>query len=128
MTCNNLKVLNIFAHLFSYSVRNELMRRAVETVAANSIFFIIFVRNSIHICLWRHSTVERCIKNKYLRNIRTYNFKASPVAHKMSRIVKRSKRSKFFNILNNLFCNENTLSISIAALYYSVTYSVDFAK
>ena len=69
-----------------------------------------------------------CVEYEYLRYIRTYNIKASLVACNVSVSVKRCERSKLFYLIANLWCDDNRLCISVAALYDSVTDSVDFIE
>ena len=68
------------------------------------------------------------IKYENLRNIGSHNFEASLISLKFCRIMKRCERCKIINIINNLRSNKNGLCVNIAALYDSVTDSVNFVK
>ena len=48
--------------------RNELVAGAVESVAADAVFLIILVRESIHIGVGRHRLMECSVEDGHLRN------------------------------------------------------------
>ena len=64
------------------------------------------------------------IKYKCLRYIGSYYITASSVAHKVSRIMKRSKRCKFFYLSFGIGINKYRFCECCRTLYYSVTDSV----
>ena len=65
--------------------------------------------------------MESGIKYYNLRNIFAEYLCTSIDTLNVSGVVERSKRSKLFNLLDNIVCYENRLIKLAAALHYSVT-------
>ena len=128
MAGNHFKLFKRHTHAVRTSLADIFMRCAVEAVTANSVFFKILIRQSIHIGHRRHGAVESSVKHGNLRNLWTEQFKASFIALKVSRIVKRSKRNHFFNIRNNLLCKLHTFCIFFTALNNTVTNRINLIK
>ena len=80
MAGNHLQVLQILAHQFRAAVADIAVRGSVEAVTANRVLFIIFIRNGIHVCFWRHGGMESRIEYNNLGHRLAEHLDAGPDA------------------------------------------------
>ena len=125
MTSNDTQVTHVLAHHFSSSLSYITVGSAVETITAQTVFYIHFVGQTIKECSFRHGLVERSIKYCNLRNFR-HKFHTSVDTMQVRRIVERCDFAARFNTSDNIRVDEHTISKAFAAMYYAMTYRVDF--
>ena len=125
MTSNDLLSFRSYAQVLTYTLWNITVGSSVETITAYCILFIQFIRNSIHICIVRHSLMERCIKYTYLRNIRK-NSGNSIHTFQVGRIVKRSQVIASGKSFQYFFVQQYRLTETFASVHHTMTYRIDF--
>ncbi len=123
----SLSPSRLFAGQLAVTGRNIAVGGSVETVAANLVFFIIFIGNGEHISLGRHGQVEAVIKHDNLRNIGAENLTAGTDTHEVGGVVKGSKVDKAFDAFHNLLVNKHRLVEQGAALNHAVADGRYFA-
>ena len=100
----------------------------MEPVTADFIFFIIFIRDRVHIRFSRHGGVERRVKHDDLRHFPAEHVDARPDCLHMRLIMERRERNQAFNSLNYLVVHQNALAEQRAALNDTVADSADFLQ
>ena len=123
MTAYNLCILNILAKKLCTLSADISVWSSVETIAANTILFIIFVRNRIHISLRWHCWMKGCVEYSNLWQIFAKNISASNNTLNMSFIMERCKRNERFYSLDDIIIYKDRFSIKWAALNNSMTNS-----
>ena len=99
----------------------------METVAANGIFLVELVWQSIHVCLVWHGLMEGGVEYSYLwygRQCLLDSFNTFEVG----RVVQWSEFDAFYNHLFHLWGNEYRLVELLSAVYYAVAYCVDLLQ
>ena len=101
--------------------RHVPVARTVESVSADLVFFIIFVRNRIHRCVCRHRLVECGIENSHLRHS-WQCFRHGLDTEKVGRIVQRSYIRTFFDLLHDLVVYQLAAEEFFPSVHYTVSY------
>ena len=101
------------------------MAGAVEAVAADAVFFVIFIRKSIHIRFLGNGLVESGVEYSNLRNA-FHNLFADLNAHKVCRVVERAERNALPDSVLDLFINKNAAAELFAAVEDSVANRRNF--
>ena len=89
----------------------------MEAITTNAIFFVILIRESIHICVIRHCLVECCVEHTYLWHVRQ-NFSDSSHTFEVSRIVKWSEGGACLHLFDNFWSDNNRCVEFFAAMHY----------
>ena len=121
---NYFAVLGVAEHfngLFAY----KAVRCAVKTVAANTVFFVVFIRQSIHVCIVGHCLMKSRIKNGNLRNP-FHNLLASLDSCKVCGVVERPELKALFNSIFNIVRHKHRTAEFFRTVQNAVTDSVDF--
>ena len=66
MSYDHFGVIRVKSQEFNGLFGYETMRGSVETVFADFVFVIIFVRDCIHVCFFRHSLMESGVEYSYV--------------------------------------------------------------
>ena len=101
------------------------MARAVETVAADSVFLVELIRKRVHVCVIRHRLVEGGVENSHLRHTRQdllYRVNTLQVGG----VVQRSQVDTLDDLFLYFRSDQHRLVEFLAAMHYAVTYGVDF--
>ncbi len=98
---------------------------AVETVAAYAVYLIIFVGKCVHICLCGHGLVEGGVEYSYLRHVGQNGCNGVDACH-IGGIVEGRYVVAFAYFCLYGIVDEHALAEFLAAVYHTVTYSVDF--
>ena len=110
-----------FCSFFGY----ESMGCTVEAISSYFIFFIVFVRQSVHISSFGHCLMESCIEYCYLRYA-GHNFFASMDTDQVCGVVQRCQIAAFFDCFDNFGCNDYGVCEIFTAVYYTMANCVDF--
>ena len=102
------------------------MGSAVEAVATNLVLLVELIRQSVHVMLRRHGLMERGIKYSYLRDILAHNVLARADTDQVCRVVQRSQRNASLDCLDNFIIDEDGISKVLAAVYDTMTNSINF--
>ena len=103
------------------------MRSSVEAITTYTILFIQFVRNSIHVSIIRHCLMESRIEYTYLRNVRK-NSRNCIYPFQVSRIVQRSQIIASCKGFQYLLVQQYRFAETLASVYHTVTYGIDFIQ
>ena len=103
------------------------MRCSVETITADTIFFEIFVRYRIQICIVGHSLVESSIEYSYLWYFRQ-QFLYSIDTFQVCWVVQRAQVAAFFYSCNNSVVNQYRAAEFCSSVQYTMTYCFDFVQ
>ena len=92
----------------------------MEAVFTNFVFFIVFIRNCIHICFFRHGLMESSIKYSYVWFAR-HQFHTCTDPHQVCRVVQRSKVAAFFDYTEYFVIDDAGIGDFCAAVEYTVS-------
>ena len=99
----------------------------METITTYTIFFIQSIRNSIQICIIRHSLMESGIKHTNLRNIRQ-NGRDCIYTFQVSRIVKRSQVIAGNKSVQHFPSQQYRLAELLTSMHHTVPHGVDLIQ
>ena len=105
MTSNKLEFFNRTSQNFSSFLGYILMAGPVSSVLADLVFSVIFSRNRIAISFFRHSCMERGVKDYHAGNV-WQNFSKSTDACSVGWIMQWSQKRQLLYLLNHFFINE----------------------
>ena len=106
MASDKLEFFNRTSQNFSSFLGYILMAGTVSSVLANLVFSVIFSRNRIAICFFRHSCMERGVKDHHAGNV-WQNFSKSTDACSVGWIMQWSQKRQLLYLLNYFFINES---------------------
>ena len=127
MKNDQIQFLGFFAEEFRRLARNELVARSVEAVTANFIFFIIFVRNTVHISVIGDRLVETRIKNSDLGNARHDLFAGFDTVE-IGGVMKRTEGETVADRLLDLGGNENGTGYLVSSVQNAVPDRLDLGN
>ena len=97
----------------------------MEAVSSDFIFFVVFIRQGIHICSFRHCLMECRIKYCYLRYA-GHDFLACMDTDKVCRVMQGCKLAAFFDRFDNFWCDYYRVCEVFAAVYNTMANRIDF--
>ena len=125
MACNCFCLIIRSVQHFSCFFGYESVGCTVETVSSDFVFFIVFVRQSVHVSSFGHCLVESCIEYCYLRYA-GHDFFTSVDTDQVCGVVQRCQFAAFFDCFDYFGCNDYGVREVFTAVYYTVTNCVDF--
>ena len=90
MAGNDFQFFNVLLQDFRRSVGDITMRYAVETVAADMIFFVITIGDRVRVSKSLHGLVERRVKDGHLRDA-GHQLGTNIDPHQVRRVMERGK-------------------------------------
>ena len=96
---------------------------AVETVAANAVLFVVFIRNAIKVSLLGHGLVERGVEHGDLREARE-EFGGTFHAGSMGRFMQRGKQRDAADVVDDFLRDTFALDV-LTAVHHAVADSFD---
>ncbi len=99
----------------------------MESVAAHSVFLVIFIRKSVHETLGGHRLVESRIEHSHLRHIRHQSRDSLDTRH-IGRIVERGYIVAFADFCFHILVDQHTFAELLATMYNAVPYGIDFIE
>ena len=127
MAGHNLRLFPVLADESGGLFGHVLVTGAVEAVATDAIFLIIFVWQGIEIGLGGHGAVERGVEHCRHRDARKH-FLHGRDALQSTRIVQRGKVDEFLDQVNDVVVDEDAVAELLAAVGHAVTDGVDFLQ
>ena len=97
----------------------------MEAISSDFVFFIVFVRDCIQICSFRHCLVECCIKYTYLWYAR-HDFFACFNTNQVCRVVQRCQFAAFLQCFFYCIINDNRACEIFTTMYHTMTQCIDF--
>ena len=125
MASNQFQTFRFNSQVFAYALRNITVRSSVETITAHTILLVQFVRDSIQICMLRHSLVECSIEYTDLRNIRQ-NSCNGVNSFQVSRIVERCQIIAGSKSLKHFLSQQYWFTEAFTSVHHTMTYGIDF--
>ena len=118
----------IFTGDFEISLGDETVGSSVEAITADGIFFIVFIRNTEHVCFFGHGLMEGGIENSDHGSFFSENFLASFHSNSLGRVMKRAKIAEFYaDIFDEFIGDKGGNFVFFGTVKGSVTDSFDFA-
>ena len=123
---NHAQIFFVFAEEACGFVGDEAVAGTVCAVAAQAVFFIQFMWNSVFVSMFRHGLMECSVEYDNVRQA-FKNGLCSTQAQKVGRVVQRSKWNTFFDTVDNFVGNQNGFFVQFAAADDTVADGADTA-
>ena len=123
---HHAQVFFIFAEETGGFIRNVAVAGTVCAVAAQAVFFIQFMRNSVGVGMFRHGLVEGGVENDNVGQ--TFeNALCGTQTQEVRGVVQRSERNTFFDAGDDFVVNEDGFAVQFAAADNAVSDGADAA-
>ena len=123
---DHAQVFFVFAEEACGFVGNEAVAGTVRAVAAQAVFFIVFLRNGVFVGVFRHGLVEGGVENDDVGQA-FENALCGTQTQEVGGVVQRSERDAFFDAGNDFVVNEDGFAVQFAAADDAVADGTDAA-
>ena len=124
MAGDDFGIVDIQARKLGAHTGHKLVGGAVRTVAADAVFFIVFVRQAIHVGVGRHGLVEGGVEGNHLRHGREHLLHGAD-AQQVGRVVQRGEVCAEGNLVNDVVVYQDRAAKKVSALHDAVPHGLN---
>ena len=103
------------------------MAGAMEAIAPDFVFLIIFIREAVQIGLLRHGLMKGRIKDRHHRHAR-HDLHAGTDTDQVGRIVQRRQIAAFFDSPHHLFINQYRAGEALSSVHHAMSHRADLGQ
>ncbi len=124
MAGDDFGIVDIQARELGAHTGHELVGGAVRTITADAVFFIVFVRQAIHIGIGRHGLMESRVEGDHLRNGRKHLLHGVDT-QQVGRVVQRGEVCAEGNLFQDILVHQDGTVEEVSALHDAVPDSLN---